>query len=251
MFGVIYCAENEITGMKYIGKTTKNLEDRAIKGHIAAALKNYSNNRFINALSYYRPENFKWYVIDSSAEDMEELNALEQHYICKFKTYQRDVGYNRTFGGDGTQLFSKDNGMFGVSLSGELNGMYGKQHSDDVRRKIREARATQVMQTGWHHTEETKKKIRDAQIGKPKHTEEFKEAKRRFMTGRKDPRYGSSGANNPAARSIKIIDPDGNEYYFNCMRECTLIPYHQLKSLVAKKKENFKGYKCEYVEEIK
>ena len=252
MFGIIYCAENEITGMKYIGKTTKSLEDRAIKGHIAAALKNNYNNRFINAITYYKPENFKWYVIDSSAEDMEELNALEQHYICKFKTYQRDIGYNKTFGGDGTQLFGKDNGMYNNPLNGEKNGMYGKHHTKETKQKIREANLGNKNCLGRKLSEETKEKIRNSQIGKAKHTEEFKEEKRKFMSGRKDPRYGSPGASNPAARPIKVIDPDGNVYYYNCMKECTLVPYHQLKFLVAKKKENFKGYKCEYyVEEIK
>ena len=34
----------------------------------------------------------------------------------------------------------KNNPMYGISLSGELNGMYGEHHSEETKRKISESK---------------------------------------------------------------------------------------------------------------
>jgi hypothetical protein len=70
----------------------------------------------------------------------------------------------------GKQLSTETRERMSISRTGEKNHFFGKSHSEESRKKIRDARRNQVITI----SEETKKKISDAQKGKPrkKHTEE-------------------------------------------------------------------------------
>ena len=246
---LIYCAENEVNGKKYIGKTTKNVEKRA-KEHFGDALRDKTNRRFYNSLKKYGLENFKWYVIDSTAEDQEELNALEQHYICHYKTYENEFGYNKTFGGLGTQLFGKENGMFGVRLLGNKNGMWGKTHSKETRKILSEINKGIARTLGFKHSEETKKILSDMHKGIPlseEHRHKLSEAHKRRPREVESLLQSRPGSKNGAARPIKVILPSGIIEYFSHMKACTYIPYHQIKLCVAGKRSEFKGYFIKYL----
>jgi group I intron endonuclease len=193
--GIIYKAENIINNNCYIGKTIQSLNIRKAR-HKCNALTDKKNNYFYNAIRKYGFENFKWSILVETDSES-KLNALEKLYIATY----RKMGklYNMSDGGEGQtgHIISNDtrkklskackgkkNYFYDRHLYGELNGMYGKNHSEETRKKISENRNVIKLTEEWKnnisknannnsnfgmkgkkHSEETKKKISESLKG--------------------------------------------------------------------------------------
>ena len=92
---LIYKLTNLSNGKLYIGQTIKTWKQRKLAYN--TAIKSKNNQRIVNALRKYGWEGFSVEIIDK-ASTIEELNALEEHYIAKYNTVNE--GYNTTNGGD-------------------------------------------------------------------------------------------------------------------------------------------------------
>lgn len=77
---------------------------------------------FYDACRKYGLENFKVEILTEDIHHRENLKTLEIEYIDVYNSY--NDSYNMTLGGDGVQLFGKD------------NGMYGRTHTDEVKKKL-------------------------------------------------------------------------------------------------------------------
>lgn len=93
IYGRIYCIENKINHKKYIGLTTRSIEER-FSEHCKA------NTVIGEAIRKYGVDNFMCYEVDR-AQSKNELSELEIHYIHHFGTLKN--GYNCTIGGDGVK----------------------------------------------------------------------------------------------------------------------------------------------------
>ena len=120
---IIYKVTNTINNRIYIGQTIHTLVHRK-KGHYYE-VNNGSTTYFHNALRKYCDAAFTW-VIVCTCESREELNEMEFHYIKQYNANKLASGYNITCGGEGTQLFGVNNGMF------------GKTHTSEVRQRLTE-----------------------------------------------------------------------------------------------------------------
>ncbi len=140
---LVYKVTNRVNGKVYIGKTVRAIEARW-KQHVHYARRG-SKPPIAIAIRSYGPESFDVSPLVFT-NSLQELNSLERKYIQEFKSYDREYGYNLTLGGDGAS-------------PGEFNPMFGKTHTDEVKRKLRNLRI------GTTQTEETKKKIGDAVRG--------------------------------------------------------------------------------------
>jgi group I intron endonuclease len=148
MKGIIYCFHCISNGKKYIGMTEKGLEYR-VKQHINNVNRNYKVSRkFYNCIKKYGIQNFIIAIVEEC--DVNNLSEREKYYIEKYDTYRK--GLNSTLGGEGTS---------------------GWKHTKESRDKIKQRRKYQVL------TEEHKEKLRGY-----KHTEEWKQKQREWMTGR-------------------------------------------------------------------
>lgn len=93
IYGRIYCIENKTNHKKYIGLTTRSIEER-FSEHCKA------DTVIGEAIRKYGVDNFMCYEVDN-AQSKNELSELEIHYIHHFGTLKN--GYNCTIGGDGVK----------------------------------------------------------------------------------------------------------------------------------------------------
>lgn len=106
----------------YIGITANFL--MRVKTHKRNIEKNIKS-KFYDACRKYGFENFEYEILKENIETRSEMNDLEIFYIKKYKTFGKNSnGYNLTKGGEGTQLFGSENGMF------------GKKHKDESKEKM-------------------------------------------------------------------------------------------------------------------
>lgn len=182
MSAIIYLLTNTVNGKQYVGQTSRGLEKRWIK-HCQTAYRG-SNQYLHRAIRKYEPKSFTQEILEETT--VEFANDREIYWISKLNT--KEIGYNMTNGGEGTQgyvpneetrtklslIFSgKNNPHYGkthtektkINLSlkklGENNPFYGKVLSDEHRMKISAAKMGKIK------SEQTRKKMSSSKRGKP------------------------------------------------------------------------------------
>lgn len=105
---LIYCYTNKTNYKKYIGITSRSIEEREAS-HIYES-KNKSNkcydSPFKRAIRKYGIQGFTREIIDKT-DTLEKACELEKFYIKKYKTYYKyknSNGYNATIGGELLQM---------------------------------------------------------------------------------------------------------------------------------------------------
>lgn len=117
LVGIIYKVTNLVNNKVYIGQTTQNLHTRIY--HHFYDSKN-ANCYFHHAINKYGKENFAAEEI-CSATSLENLNYLEEHFICYYTSLSPN-GYNIVLGGNN---FKRVRGS-----------MEGKTHSEETKKKM-------------------------------------------------------------------------------------------------------------------
>jgi len=140
MYGYIYKITNNINGKIYIGKREKSTFDESYWG---------SGKCIINSIKKYGKENFSREIIEW-CDDRASLCEREKYWIDKMQAKNRLIGYNIADGGNG------------ISLSGSLNGMYGKHHTEEFKQKMSERMSGE---NNPAHNPETAEKISKALMG--------------------------------------------------------------------------------------
>lgn len=119
--GIIYAATNIHNGKMYIGQTAVSLSDRISK-HIYDSKRNLcKNRRLYKTIIKYGIESFIWEILYKDVNE-KDLDRLEIFAINAYDTFY--TGYNCNPGGAGNRL---------------SKGMYGRNHTEETKRKISEA----------------------------------------------------------------------------------------------------------------
>lgn len=92
-YGIIYLIENKINGKKYIGQTTRSLEQR-----FADHCTEKRNRHISNAIIRYGKDNFSIKEI-CTCSSQEDLNEKEIYFVETFNTMY-PIGYNHRAGGN-------------------------------------------------------------------------------------------------------------------------------------------------------
>lgn len=167
----VYCITNSINGMKYVGMTSRTIEE---------SKEYYGSGVYITrAVKKLGKQHFKKQFIEV-CDNIEDLREREKYWIKTLNT-KKPYGYNLTDGGEGVvnldeESINKIRAKLKL-LVGEKNPHYGKKRSEETKLKMR------LSQLGKKHTEETKQKMRGINLGRvmPPHT---KEALKQSNTGR-------------------------------------------------------------------
>lgn len=177
-------------GKRYIGITCNSPEKRWKYGN------GYKESvLFYNAIQKYGWDNIEHNILFENLTST-KAKAKEKELIIKYKSNNRDYGYNLTNGGDGAEGYKHNkkakekmknnhadvsgekNPMYGIRLTGELNHCFGKKL-----------------------TEETKLKISEATKGK-KLSEEHIEILRQANKGKNNYSYGKTGGKSAVAKKV-------------------------------------------------
>src|SRR5690606_26110393 len=146
----IYIIKNNINNKVYIGSTLKSINFR-FKTHIKLLNNSKHENPLLqNAWNKYGVKNFTFEVIEKFENiTIDELLLLEQQYISKFNSIDKNFGYNickvgksragckwndeskKKRCGSGNPMFGK-----GYLRRGKLNPMFGKSLSESHKNKM-------------------------------------------------------------------------------------------------------------------
>jgi len=103
---LIYKITNKTNGKIYVGLTVKKSALHRFTKHVSEAKNTNENRYFLNAIRKYGRDNFIVEEIDK-ANSIEELKQKEIFYINFYNSTNRNIGYNRSLGGDGTSGVKK------------------------------------------------------------------------------------------------------------------------------------------------
>jgi len=162
----IYCIENVINNKKYIGQSV-NIKDRWRRHKSELENNTHDNDYLQKAWNKYGKDSFNFYILEYCYVD--KLDEKEAHYIDLYNTMNRDLGYNLKSGGQFSNyvcdeiknkiskaekkayenpelrktrsihaLIQWANPEIKEKIMGENNGMYGKHHTEEARRKMSE-----------------------------------------------------------------------------------------------------------------
>lgn len=183
---IIYCHTNKKTGKKYIGFTSKSVDERW-KQHVTTAQNLKSMTQLSIAIRSSLEDDWVHDVIDHSDSE-NDAKKRESFWIAEFKTNcleEGHVGYNMTNGGDGLSLKGESNPMFG--RKGCLCPNFGLRRSDETRMKMSESAKIRAS------TQEFKEKASRIHKGKIVSIETrnlISASKRGKGTGKDNPAYG-------------------------------------------------------------
>ena len=165
---VIYKTTNLINNKNYIGQDSRN--NPSYLG---------SGKYFKYALKKYGKENFKKEILEEIDDSHEIINEREKYWIKFFRSTDNNIGYNISLGGQsGFMLGLTHSEETRINFSnyrtgrftGDKNGMYGKHHSEEAKKKMgRPKSGDKNCMYRKHHSEETKNKVRDKVSGEKNH----------------------------------------------------------------------------------
>jgi len=161
----IYLITNLTNFKKYVGLTTEKKPVIRWNRHKTETTAE-STCAIHCAMRKYGIDNFQFEVIDESANNIDELNDLEEFYISFYDTFKGN-GYNCTSGGGSFIMSVETKKKMSRNMLGKLNHMYEKKHSEESKRKMSESRTGKLNHFyGKIFSKEYRKKLSEAHLGK-------------------------------------------------------------------------------------
>lgn len=229
----IYVIKNKINNKFYIGYTSRNLSKR-FKEHL-----NHKTMIVSRSMRKYGAENFEIYLLYETP-DYDNAMYMEKYYI---KFYKPE--YNISDGGKG--------GVSGM-LIGNKNPMYGKNHSEETKKKMSLSRIGKNNgMYGKNHSEETKKLISKRKketpyipYNKNKKLEDMYDYEKILKIKNKLKTPKSEESKNKLRKTYKILSPKNEVIVFHGMSKfCkeNSLQASAISQVLNNKRNHHKGWK--------
>lgn len=195
-------------GKCYIGLTGTSLEKRS--GHNGY---NYCKNTFFyRAILKYGWDNIRHEILfDNLTKEQAEQREIEM--IAKFKSNQKEFGYNISIGGEsgnaGVIASEETRKKMSIAHMGNPSNT-GRKLTEEHRKKLSEAHKGNKVMLGRKLSQETRQKMSEAQKGEKNHRygkHHSQEAMEKIMAYVNSRDY--YGAKNPKAKTVFQYSADG------------------------------------------
>ncbi len=173
---MVYLATNSRNGKRYIGQTSKTLDQRR-KNHEKNA-RGGRRSRFYSALRKHGADAFQWRVLDPT-RNKAESDAMEIFCIRFYETRNPSYGYNLTAGGEGMSNPSDETRRRMSDAHKGHTQNRGRRFSGQIRENMIARLQGSTGNLGHHHSPEAKAKMRAAKLGKqhtPEHIERIRQS---------------------------------------------------------------------------
>lgn len=180
----------------YVGKGT---------GYRAGRVSPIARNIYF--YRYYRKHNCAYRIVQNNMNEQDAY--ILENEICQKRKANGECECN---------LADTSSCSGGGALKGELNGMYGKTHTDDVKRRLHE-----INSDGRNKGENN----RQYGVAPCERMDE-----KTYKEWRKKQRARKDGAKNPNSHLVIMIDTETDEYMkFDCVVDCVDYVYNNIEPL--------------------
>ena len=155
VYGIVYKVTNMINEKVYIGVSTliEDGLDNAFNKRYNNNILNTHNEHLKNAIKKYGIENFDINPVIDIAYSQKELDELENLYILKYNSMNRDFGYNKRGGGSGGRLSDETK----KKMSDIWTDEYKQNHSKKIKLKWSEPEyrehMSEILKERWQNEE--------------------------------------------------------------------------------------------------
>lgn len=250
-YGIIYMIKNKVNGKIYFGQT---IEEKGFRGRYRNGQwwKYTSNDHLRKSAEKHGIENFTIVEQFDVAYSKEELDLLEDLYICMYDTMNMEFGYNKKRGGSHGKLSENSKKKLSEKTKGELNPMYGKKHSEETKQKMsQELKGKYSGEKSVHYGKKYSEERRKRQSERQKVS----------MLGEGNPMYGKHHndktkelysqqrkGNMNSAKKVKCLNTGE---VFNSAKEAAQhlgLVHGSITRVCRGERPSIKGYKFEYIE---
>lgn len=155
--GIIYSILNKKNGKIYVGQTNRPFNYRISEHKRQLSNQTHYNPHLQNSWNKWGKNAFEFNILEKIPN--EKLDESEDWWIDYFDSSNHDNGYNFKKGSDSNISFHEETlKKMSLAHKGKKNGMYGRNHTLQSRRKMSHSKSKALNSVGYYRVSKNKDK---------------------------------------------------------------------------------------------